>query len=65
MITGQQALNTGGNEEIFDASRQRCHADGDNPVNAFTSYNDLAEEMLRELTLSGPGSTEFTLSESG
>nr|KAG5685608.1 hypothetical protein BaRGS_022172 [Batillaria attramentaria] len=69
-VGGEQSPISSPVEEVFDASRQRCYADGDN----FNHHGDgavsesnmstLAEELLRELTLYGPGNPDFTLADS-
>ena len=66
VCAGQQSSQIGSPpEEVFDASRQRCHADGDHNMTTRTtcSNSTLAEELLRELTLYGPGSPDFSLAD--
>ena len=68
-IAGQQSSQLASppaEEAAFDASRQRCHADGDHSniaTSSTCSNSTLAEELLRELTLYGPGSPDFSLAD--
>ncbi|KAL8624053.1 hypothetical protein ACOMHN_019476 [Nucella lapillus] len=90
-IGGERSALTSPPEEVFDASRHFCHADGDHnshyhPYTAAAtttiscvvstttgggvgggmdtaSSAQAAEKLLQELTLHGPGSADFTLSD--
>lgn len=71
--TGEQSHLASAVEDTCDVNRQHCAADGDHHHTDQHHHNihhdqtghdrSLAEDLLRELSLYGPGSPNFTLAD--